>query len=124
MNRRSIKMCAVAGASVALTGVLGATAWADSFTPAIEEPTFEFKLPQGPALGPNAPGGNSSSAQGRSGSDLGYDPYGYDAYEGADSSDDEGAGARSLDGNRSSAESRDGRDFRAGGSDESSEEEY
>ncbi len=116
-------MCAVAGASVALTGFLGATAWADSFTPAIEEPTYEFKLPQGPALGPNAPGGNSSSAQGRSGSDLGYDPYGYDAYEGADSSDEED-GARSLDGNRSSAEGRNGRDLRAGGSDESSDEDY
>lgn len=113
MNRRCVKIGMVVVSAVGLTGLAGATAWADAFTPAIEEPTCELKLPQGPGFCGGSPDGNSSSAQGRAGRDLGYDPYGYDAYEGSgssDSSDDE-VGSRSMDGNYSSAQGRDGRAF-------------
>ena len=129
MNRRCVKIGMVVVSAVGLTGLAGATAWADAFTPGIEEPTCELKLPQGPSLC-GSPDGNSSSAQGRPGRDLGYDPYGYDAYEGSGSSDggssdggpsDGGVGSGPVDGNYSSARGQDGRDFGYDNGDSSSD---
>ncbi|MBV9313071.1 MAG: hypothetical protein JO100_04870 [Pseudonocardia sp.] len=71
MSKRRVKVLVVVASATGLTGLASATAWADSFTPAIEEPTYELGFPQGPPLTGTAPApspdGNYSSAQGRDG---------------------------------------------------------
>lgn len=70
MNRRAVKTVVIAASVVGLLGVATATAWADTFTPGVEEPTADLGLPGGGNdLTGSAPmgGGNHSSAVGRNG---------------------------------------------------------
>ena len=75
MNRRSVKTIVIAACVVGLSGAATATAWADTFTPGIEEPTGDVGLPGGAGndLTGSAPmgGGNHSSATGTNGSTFG-----------------------------------------------------
>ncbi|MDQ2709138.1 MAG: hypothetical protein M3Z25_16540 [Actinomycetota bacterium] len=76
MNKRIIKMAAVGVMAAGLAGWVSAPAWADTFTPAIEEPTLGYGLLMGPAsTGTPADGGNHSSAEGRNGSDYNSRTY-------------------------------------------------
>jgi hypothetical protein len=74
MNRRTIKTIVVAASIVGLSGATAATAWADTFTPGIEEPTADLGLPGGNGndlTGSTPLGGNKSSAAGTNGKTYG-----------------------------------------------------
>jgi hypothetical protein len=75
MNRRTVKTIVIVASVVGLSGATAATAWADTFTPGIEEPTADLGLPGGNGndlmgstpLGHN----NQSSATGTNGKSYG-----------------------------------------------------
>ncbi len=75
MNRRLVKILAIIAAVGGLMGVVGATAWADTFTPAIEEPTANLGGFGAPVLGGGTPGrseNGSTSGHSKDGRDYGY----------------------------------------------------
>lgn len=72
MSTRSVKIVTVVGLVTGLIASAGATAWADAFTPAIEEPVFQLGLLRGTPLGGSTPDGNSSSAQSGRSYQYGY----------------------------------------------------
>jgi len=70
MNRRVGTTVVITVSVVGLCGVATATAWADTFTPGVEEPTADVGLPGGgnDLVGSAPMGeGNHSSAVGRNG---------------------------------------------------------
>jgi hypothetical protein len=75
MNRRTVKAIVITASVVGLTGATAATAWADTFTPGIEEPTTDLGLPGGNGndLMGSTPlgGGSKSSAAGTNGKSYG-----------------------------------------------------
>ncbi|HTK65020.1 MAG TPA: hypothetical protein VL595_21715 [Pseudonocardia sp.] len=75
MNRRTVKTIVIAASVVGLSGATAATAWADTFTPGIEEPTADLGLPGGNGndLMGSTPlgGGSKSSAAGTNGKTYG-----------------------------------------------------
>ena len=75
MNGRTVKTIVIAASVVGLTGATAATAWADTFTPGIEEPTTDLGLPGGNGndLTGSTPvgGGSKSSAAGTNGKSFG-----------------------------------------------------
>lgn len=75
MNRRTVKTIVIVASVVGLSGATAATAWADTFTPGIEEPTADLGLPGGNGndLTGSTPvgGGNKSSAAGTNGKSYG-----------------------------------------------------
>jgi hypothetical protein len=75
MNRRTVKTIVIAASVVGLSGATAATAWADTFTPGIEEPTADLGLPGGNGqdlLGGSTPlGQGKSSAAGTNGKSYG-----------------------------------------------------
>lgn len=82
MRKRSVAI--VSGAVAALMLGAGATAWADTFTPAIEEPVFQLGLLRGTPLGGSVPDGNASSANpGRSYRPGSGDSDGSSSYRGS-----------------------------------------
>ena len=92
MNGRTVKTIVIAASVVGLSGATAATAWADTFTPGIEEPTADLGLPGGQGqdlLGGQTPlgQGNKSSAAGTNGKTYGSG-YGDESYEYGLSSDD------------------------------------
>jgi hypothetical protein len=96
MSRRGIKVAVVAAVAAALSGVLGATAWAETVTPGVEQPIFDLKAPGGLLGGNSMPGtatnGNKSSAEGRDGKSYGAgsaDPY-LDSGSASDDTEDDG----------------------------------
>jgi hypothetical protein len=93
MNKRTVKTIVIAASVVGLTGATAATAWADTFTPGIEEPTADLGLPGGNGqdlLGGSSPlsKGNQSSASGTNGKTYGSG-YGDESYGGSYGSDDQ-----------------------------------
>jgi hypothetical protein len=92
MNRRTVKTIVIAASVVGLSGATAATAWADTFTPGIEEPTTDLGLPGGNGqdlLGGSPPlgQGNQSSAAGTNGKSYGSK---YDESYGSDDHQDNG----------------------------------
>src|SRR3978361_516614 len=74
MNRRTVKPLVIAASIVGLSGATAATAWADTFTPGIEEPTTDLGLPGGNGndlTGSTPVGGSKSSAAGTNGKSYG-----------------------------------------------------
>lgn len=74
MNRRAVKTIVIVASVVGLCGATAATAWADTFTPGIEEPTGDVGLPGGAGNDLTGSGGNHSSAAGTNGTTYGS-PY-------------------------------------------------
>ena len=72
MSRRTVKVLVVAGLVTGFVGAAGATAWADDFTPAIEEPTAQLGVLRGAPILGGSPDGNSSSARAGLVNDYGY----------------------------------------------------
>lgn len=81
MNRRTVKAIVITASVVGLSGATAATAWADTFTPGIEEPTADLGLPGGNGndLMGSTPlgGGSKSSAAGTNGKTYGGYSSGY-----------------------------------------------
>lgn len=90
MSKHSLRVAVVAGTTALLVGGGGAIAWADTFTPAIEEPTYFLGILGNTPLTGGAPGGNNyaDSRDGRT----------YNA------SSDDGGGAGSSDSDYGSTE--------------------
>jgi hypothetical protein len=85
MNRRTVKAIVITASIVGLSGATAATAWADTFTPGIEEPTADLGLPGGNGndlMGSTPVGGNKSSAAGTNGKSYGgySSPYSSEQY--------------------------------------------
>ena len=94
MNRRTVKTIVIAASVVGLSGAPAATAWADTFTPGVEEPTADLGLPGGNGqdlLGGSSPlgNGNQSSAAGTNGKTYGS-RYADESSYGSDDHQDNG----------------------------------
>lgn len=63
MSKWNVKVTVVAGLVAGLMAAAGATAWADTFTPSIEEPVVGLGLLRGTPLGGVVPDGNGASAE-------------------------------------------------------------
>jgi hypothetical protein len=106
MSRRSVKAIVIAACAVGLSGAATATAWADTFTPGIEEPTGDVGLPGGAGndLTGSAPmgGGNQSSATGTNGTTYGS-VYGDSSSNSSDDQSDGGYWRNSANGSATSS---------------------
>lgn len=66
MSKWNVKVTVVSGLVAGVMVAAGATAWADTFTPSIEEPVVGLGLLRGTPVGGVVPDGDSASAdQGR-----------------------------------------------------------
>lgn len=120
MNGRTVKTIVIAASIVGLSGATAATAWADTFTPGIEEPTADLGLPGGNGndLTGSTPLGDASksSAAGTNGKSYGAN-YGSSSDEelmndSADDQSDKGYWRSGRSGSNSNSDS----DYRDRGS--------
>lgn len=113
MSRRTVKTIVIAASIVGLSGATAATAWAETFTPGIEEPTADLGLPGGNGqdlVGGSSPlgNGNQSSATGTDGTTYGSRYDGGSSYDSINDRSDNGYWRNSGGGDSGSGDSGSG----------------